>query len=139
MTIAEAQITPRSYHWWKGKSVDCEGAGCSYCRSMVEIRHEGWLDVIVEGVEYRWSFPASVGVKIKSILPALLGVKISVTQTKLHGRDLWDITAHNEAPASAPATKPDLEATPLLFLMADTLESMAAEVRRLAEVLDGQK
>jgi len=139
MRIAENKLTPRTYHWWKGKSVDCEGEGCQYCRSMMEIRHEGWLDVLVEGIEYRWSFPASVGVKIKDVVPALLGETISVLHTKSGGRDLWDIKTYHEASFVKSVTKPDLEAIPLLRLMADTLESMAKEVRGIAQKLDGQR
>jgi len=139
MVIAEDKITPRTYHWWKGSSVDCEGEGCPYCRSMMEIRHEGWLDVKIDDVLYRWSFPASVGVKIKDVAPTLLNSMIKVRHAFEGGRSFWDIEPYTPEAAKKPFTKPDLDAKPLLELMADTLESMAKEVRGIAQKLDGQQ
>jgi len=139
MVIVEDRITQRTYHWWKGKSVDCEGEGCEYCKSMKGLRHEGWLDVKIDDVLYRWSFPASVGVKIKDVAPALCGSTISVKKTILHGRDLWDIEPYMGSLIPKSAHNPTLEAIPLLQLMADTLESMAKEVRGIAQKLDGQR
>ena len=139
MTIAEDKITPRTYHWWKGKSVDCEGEGCLYCRRKLEIRQEGWLDVEIEGMLYRWSFPASVGVKIRNVVLVLLGATISVKLVKQGIHEYWEILPHTVGQTEKPVTSSTLEIKPLLDLMADTLESMAKEIRGIAQKLDGQK
>lgn len=139
LRILEEKITPRAYHWWGGKSRTCEGAGCSFCDDDVPTRYEGWLDVELNGEPYRWSFPASVGVLIKDRCPRLLDAVISVKKSSGAGGSHWDVTRVLVEPGLAIQFSPTSPLKPYLLLMADTLVSMAKELRVQADQLGGDK
>lgn len=139
LKIMEEKITPRTYHWYGGKSHTCEGEGCSYCFTNTPKRYEGWLDVELNGEPYRWSFPASVGVKIKDTCPRLLDAVISVKKSRGAGGAYWDITSMATKFQEEVPREPFSPLKPYLLLMADTLVSMAKELRVQADELGGDK
>lgn len=139
LKILEDKITPRTYHWLGGKSVTCMGEGCLQCLQGQGKRYEGWLDVESYGWPLRWSFPASVGVKIKDVCPRLLDAVISVKKSRGAGGDHWDITRVLVEPEQELTSVPASPLKPYLLLMADTLVSMAKELRSQADMLGGDK
>lgn len=139
MRIMENKITPRTYHWYAGVSVDCEGDGCPYCKTKYDKRSEGWLDVDIDGVLLRWSFPASVGVKIKDVVPILQNARIYVKCILEHGRQLWDIRNLDADPGTDP-TKASAITTPYtLRMMADTQRTLATALDKIADTIEGKE
>lgn len=137
LKILEEKITPRTYHWYVDRSITCEGEDCVLCRARSPKRYEGWLDVELNGEPYRWSFPASVGVTIKDRCPRLLDAVISVKKSQGAGGSRWDVTRVLVEPELTlpDAVSPTIK--PFLLLMADTLDSMAKDLRLQADKLPG--
>lgn len=139
LKILEEKITPRTYHWYGARSITCEEEDCVLCQDKSPKRYEGWLDVELNGEPYRWSFPASVGVTIKDRCPRLLDAVISVKKSRGAGGSHWDVTRVLVEPELEFPSVPASPLKPYLLLMADTLVSMAKELRVQADQLGGDK